>query len=670
MLCITKEQIDSFKKALKGRKIDVVKLMEMTSEARTKFFEKYVGESAKSVNTLFEEKLILKNRIQRIKNWASKVGEVGRYDPARKTELANLMSEYKARQQERMFNVREHESFLSDLVEEKLGVRINKAEAQTIYDLQAKTDKLFKKYDPKLEKWESDKAGAEYGASKVIYSKYIENIKNGDIPVKDMLQKYSKEIKEVWKDDKFEATGKIINDAISGLNDTLINAVASWDNSFMGRQGAITLTKNPKVWWNMAKNSVKDFYQSLKGNKPEDVAIAEIYRDPDFLNGNYEKAKITFGIEEEIPIKLLEKTPLFGKVFEASDVAFFDSSIRAKSGLFKMMKKTYEGKGIELTDTILKDMGSVVNAIAARGNVGRIGGSPIIKLLLWAPRMLKADWDVLTGHTFGLGLKTKQARIEAAKTITNVVIATAGISAMAEAMGAEVEKDPRSTDFLKIKVGNTRINTPFARGIPQIVTLFSRLATQKTKNSAGIFKELNSGDYGSRTLFDVGLDFLVNKTTPPASTVISFMRGADFKGDKPTAGATAFRFLPISVQNFVELKDDSSSMAIFGAFADIFGISANTYSSTERDWGEDTGVVLEQFKEKVGEVKFEEANDLFNSKVEEWMKTIKTNEKYKALSNDDKQKVITKKKGEIKTSIFNQYGFKYRAEKKTKLPKF
>lgn len=676
-ICIPKEKIDEFKRALKDKELDIFELMKMSTDARTAFFEKFAGDNAKTMNTLFEEKLILKNRIQGIKNWANKVGEMGRYDPAKQAKLDALISEYKARQQERMFNPKEEEGFLADLVEEKLGVRISKEQAKTVFDIQMKADELFDKYQKQPDYGkelkdlspESQKIAAEMGATKVMYKKYLDNLKSGNLPVKGMIKAYSQEIKDLWKESKYEATKKIMSEAIFGLWRTTINAVSSWDNSWMGRQGAITLIKSPKTWWNMATKSMSDFYQTLKGQNPEDTLMSEIYSDPDYINGNYEKAKLDFGIEEEVPTQILERTPVLGRIFKASDISFTDSAIRARRGLFKIMKKVYEAKGTLLDDVVLKDMGNVINAITARGKVGRIGTSAPVQILMWAPRMLKADWDVLTGHTFGFGLETKFARVQTAKTVFNVVVATAAVTAIAKAMGAQVETNPISTDFLKIKIGNTRINTPFARGMPQIVTLFARLITQKTKSSSGVITSLNSGEYGSRTLLDVGIDFLKNKTTPPSGAVLSWMEGKDFTGKKPTLGSTAFNFLPISVQNFIQLKDDASTQAVFGAFMDLFGIGVSTYKQ-ETDWAESTGAEIRQFHQKVGEAKFKQANDLYNQKVSDWMVSIKKNNKFNTLSEDDKQTVITKKKAEIKSAIFKQYGFVYQQTKSKPLPKF
>lgn len=665
--CIRQDKIQEFKDALKNKQLDVFELMKMGSEERTAIFEKFAGQDAKTMNLLFEEKLILKNRLQGIKNWVNKVGEMGRYDPAKKAKIEALLSEYKARQQERMFNPKENEGFLGDLVEETLGVRISKEQAKVAWEIQSKADELLKNYDTTTETWSSPETQAEYGATKQIYKKYLDNLKNEDLPIKELLKGYSKDVGQL---SGREAIKKVLVDSVSTVTKTMINAVASWDNSFMGRQGAITLIKSPKTWFNMAKSSLGDFYAGLKGTSDvrQDALFGTVYSHPDYMNGKFDLAKLKFGLEEEVPTKILEKIPVAGRIFKASDVSFIDSAIRARLGLWDIMKQADKAKGIELDEAGIRDRGKIINSITARGELGRIGTSEPVRLLMWAPRMLKADWDILTGHTLGFGLETKGARVQAAKNLTNIVIVTAAISAMAEAMGAQVEKDPRSTDFLKIKIGNTRINTPFARGIPQIVTLFSRLATGESKSSTGLINKLNSGEYGSKTLFDVGIDFLVNKTTPPVSAVISFARGKDFTGKKPTLESTAFNFLPIAVQNFLGLKDDSSGAAVFGAFSDLFGLGSNTYKQ-ETDWGQSTGKELLQFKAKVGDTAFKEANDKFNKLYSDWLSTTKQNKDYQGLSEEDKQKVLTKKKADFKERVFKSYHFKYKQDKKDPLVK-
>ena len=117
--CLLPDKVQEFKEALKNKDIKIGDLLNMSTEERTKLLEKYAGDNAKAVNTLFEEKMVLKNRIQGIKNWATKVGEVGKYSSLGKEELAKALSEYKAKQTERIFSPKEHEAFLNDLADKK-----------------------------------------------------------------------------------------------------------------------------------------------------------------------------------------------------------------------------------------------------------------------------------------------------------------------------------------------------------------------------------------------------------------------------------------------------------------------------------------------------------------------------------------------------------------------
>src|SRR3990167_11390690 len=74
MFCIPKELVEQFKAKLKTGEITPEKLVDMTSAERHASLGEILGESnAKSVNALFESKLLLKNQQLGIINWAKKV---------------------------------------------------------------------------------------------------------------------------------------------------------------------------------------------------------------------------------------------------------------------------------------------------------------------------------------------------------------------------------------------------------------------------------------------------------------------------------------------------------------------------------------------------------------------------------------------------------------------
>jgi hypothetical protein len=142
--CIPSDKAEEFKKSLRDGDIKIADLLDpkMTSEARTAIFEKYAGDQAKSLNLLFEEKLVLKNRMTGIKNFLSKVGGIGKFSEAGKAEIAKTLSDFRASQQQKIFSPTEYQAYLNDLADKKVGFHVTIEETRKISDLQAKINDL------------------------------------------------------------------------------------------------------------------------------------------------------------------------------------------------------------------------------------------------------------------------------------------------------------------------------------------------------------------------------------------------------------------------------------------------------------------------------------------------------------------------------------------------
>lgn len=145
------DKLEDFRKALKDKTLDIADLLDpkMTSEARTEMLRPYAGDAAADVNRLFESKLVLKNRLQGIKNFVSKLGEMGKYSPEGKVALKRAAADYEAAQMERVFSPKEHETFLNDLADKIVGTHISKEVASKIFELSAKADEL-RDVNPKM----------------------------------------------------------------------------------------------------------------------------------------------------------------------------------------------------------------------------------------------------------------------------------------------------------------------------------------------------------------------------------------------------------------------------------------------------------------------------------------------------------------------------------------
>ena len=667
-ICIPSSKITEFRKALKYKELNVPKLINMSTEERTTLFSKFAGNDAKAVNTLFEEKLILKNRIQGIKNWASRVGQLGRYDPQQKAKLDALMSEYVARQQQRIFNPQENEAFLADLVEEKFGTKISREEAANVFNLANKVEELKGNFNGKV--WTSGTDRLNYGASKVIYEKYVAALKSGDTSVKSLANNIWQETKLTWKENKPKAILDLLYRGIRGISESSVSLVASLDNSFLGRQGLRTLQTHPSIWWNGAKNSWKDIAGALKGQgeQMKDAVLADIYSRPNYINGNYKTAKLIPRFEEQFPVSWPERVPGFGRMFKGSQIAFEGSAIRMRSDLFDLLSGIAEKNGVAMDKYQVQSIGKVVTSLTARGQWGARGTPPFVRLILWAPKMLKGNIDVLTMHV-GQDI-SPFARRQAAVNLLKIVTETAVVMGIANAIHpGSATLDPRSSNFGKIRIGDTRID--ITGGAASIITLAARLITNSSKSSTtGIVTKYGSG-YAQTSRFDAIIEFFTGKSAPFARMIIDILQGKTYQGKQPTAGRELYALVtPISIQNLIDLKDNASADRILGVLADALGFSANSYGAMDVDWELNTGVKLTQFKQKVGQRKFKEANDLFNQEFNNWLNSVLADPNFQVLSDEDKQRVITNKRATLQKAILARYGFVYTPTPSKPVPPF
>lgn len=139
--CILPQKLEEYRKAWKNKDLDMAKLVKMSTEDRTALFKKYAGADAKKMNTLFEEKLVLKDKVAGLKNFYNKTAEKGRYGVIKKEQIAQEISRYKAMQQERILTPKEHQTYLNDLADRIAGTHIPKEVAQKLAELTSEVSK-------------------------------------------------------------------------------------------------------------------------------------------------------------------------------------------------------------------------------------------------------------------------------------------------------------------------------------------------------------------------------------------------------------------------------------------------------------------------------------------------------------------------------------------------
>jgi len=641
MFCLPKKIVKEIGKRLASSEMTVEKLSQMSPEQRRAYFAEFMGKDmATQFNAMVESKLLLKDQQAGLVNGIEKMAglkpEVKRDFLSRVQRLDKLLTD------------KELNLFSEDLIEQKLGMRVTMDEFAKITELSREIE--IRKQNL------TETNRLEYGAAQVLFSNYVNAIK---------LASEKKTFIESIKDPR-----KFIED-VAGTAKSL---KSSMDNSAVFRQGWKVLFTHPKIWLKNAVQTFSDISKSLRGRGGEvkDAMNADILSRENAVNGIYKKAKTDVGkIEEAYPTMWAEKVPILGRLYKASEVAFTAFVQRVRADVMDKYIEVAKENGIDISDTVqLESIGKLVNSLTGRGHLGRLEpAAGVVNNVFFSPRLLKSNIDFLTAHQFQKGV-TPFVRKQAAKNLLKVVAGTAAVLTIAEALQpGSVETDPRSSDFGKIRIGDTRFDV--SGGMSSIVTLASRLATMSSKSSAtGKITQLNSGEYGSQTGADVIYNFFENKFSPAMAVIKDLMRGQDFSGNKLTvSGELSNLFVPMIVTNYTELKNNpNSANMLLSMMADAFGIGINTYSASQTNWAKNPGLELQQFQKKVGDTKFKEANDLYNKRFNDWYKTVTDNYVYISLPEEDKQRVFANKKEEIKQNVLKEYGFKYKSQTK-KLPK-
>lgn len=675
MFCLPASLANKIKKAIRSGQLNPEKLNEMTSTERRKFLSGIVGdENAKQVNLLFEKKLLLKNQERAMYDWAREI--TGMSKEAKEKTLEKIQQTY-ADKKRRLYEPKENEKFLneitSDVYSKKYRIDISMEEAQTITELSAEVIANRTKMNADFT-WNNIKDAQNFGASKVAFDNYVGALKT-EAQKRTLVSPLSQ---KGWQ--RLEAVVEDANISLNFIADNSRAIVASVDNSFWGRQGIKVLftPKYSRLWGKNFLKSFSDIYQVLrhggvKGNAIIDGTKAEIYSRKNYLNGRYELGKkLDVGIkEEEFPTSLPSKIPAFGRLFKAAEVSYESGAMRLRTDVVDKMYKMAEKTGVDLTQKL--ETGSInqlVNSMTGRGSLGRVEAiAPIVNKAFFSIKFAKSNLDTLFLSYAGKNISSF-AKKEAALNLLQIAAVIGVILGIAKAIDDDsVKFDSRSANFGKIKIGNTRFDV--TGGMGAFIILFSRLATQSSKSSVtGKITKLGEG-YGTPDGMDVFWNFTENKFSPMFSVFKQIVQQETFEGDKPTVlNQMKNLTVPIIMQEGAEaIQDEKSANLMLVLIADGLGISVGTYS-LRTNWEQSTSKEMIQFKEKVGEKKFEKANEEFNQKVNDWFSEIENSNKYKNLTSEEKGKVITKKKSEIKEKIFKQYGFRYKQSPAKKLPRF
>lgn len=646
--CLIGEKADSFKKAILSGEINPEKLANMESADRRAFLEKYVGKAeSQAVNANFESKLLLKNQKAGITTWAKQLVGV---KPEVKQDLISRINKM-----DTVLDPGEKQQFLADLAAHKLGVNVTQEEAKTIMNLSKKVQDA--EALPRSTKDTVLKGGWKPTANDLNYGRAHYDMADHIQGLKDQANKFK--VSDFYKHPA-STFGKA-----AGLTRSLVTI---GDLSIGLRNGFKLMATHPTIW---AKDFSKGFVHMFKafGDKNAFREVQAYVRSSPFYN-DMVKANLLPKAEEAFPVSIPGKIPVLGRVARATEVGYEAISQYMRVDTYHKVISDAEKAGVDITSKNFKtSLGKFVGMLTNRGSIGPLERSGnAINNVLFSPRALAASLHLVTD--WARKDYDPYIRKQATKSLFQVAGTIAGIWSVANALQpGSVELDPRSSNFGKIKVGDTSFDV--TGGMGSLAVLAGRLFTQQSKSTTtGKVSQLNSGTFGGQTMLDVVTNFLENKSAPALGIIINQLRGTNAVGEKNTLGSQVSQAVtPLGIQTLegaLANKNPNNPDPYITMLLDDIGITAQTGKANgsnggENSWDTNTTKTVDQFKSKVSNSTFEKAGQQYDMKLSDFLNKIKGSSQYNNMSSNDQQAYITKEKTALEKKVMANSGFKYKA---------
>ncbi|HYF00235.1 MAG TPA: hypothetical protein VEJ18_15040, partial [Planctomycetota bacterium] len=363
--------------------------------------------------------------------------------------------------------------------------------------------------------------------------------------------------------------------------------MATGDISRVFRQDLVALARHPII---VGRN----YKPMIQAGKDPDIARAileDIKAHPRYDQAIEDGLAITDyrgparKIEEDmLGAEYVEKIPVFGKVAQFSNRAFNVGGAKNRFDIYNLLLDHAERVRPHkpLTKKERRHLTHVINGQTGRGNLDMgfspTSGSrvmeqaaPLLTLGLFSPRLMAARVQFLNPVYYAR--LSGPARVEAMRSFLHTMAAgSAVLWAASQLPGVDVGMDPRSSDFGKIRFGDTRID--IWGGFQQYVVNGWRFIKEQKKSSS-------TGEVYDVKRSKVLGDFLRGKESPNAAYVHGLLSEEDALGQPFDPAKAAFKsVIPLNLQSAHGAYKEGgpgTAAAAFGLGA--VGIGNQTYGT-------------------------------------------------------------------------------------------
>lgn len=620
--CLPKDKVSDFMKAISDGRLDVFKLQDMSSADRRGTIADIIGDDhAKEVNALFESKMLLKYKFG-LFDWVKQVTNI---DDKTRQSIADKISKI----DERILNPADQKSFLADLAAQKLGATVTQDEAKAIFDL---TNQVNSFKDAWTKSLSVDISRKDY--NKVIKPETVfETLRlktpsartTGDFDLDSSIHArndYGNAILDLQdKMEELKPDGTtLINHILNAASMPKTLATGLLHFSAIGVQGWGMISK--KVTWEAAYEQFRYFsseenYRNLQ---------AYIISHPKYENMVQDRLGLT-DITDQLSMReeaiqssyiqdankyLADKSGLPLNVFGASSRAFTGFLNYTRANRYIDLHNAAEsslGREIEPGEQLGKDIASVVNNFTGRGNldstlVGANSKTPDnfgktnqvwMNALFFAPRKIAATMQMFNPIEYGrlYNNARKSGNYTAANAaigqLTGSILATGAVLYLAHSMGANVDYNPTSTEFLKIQLPGSDEKLDITGGNAIWTRFLARMILNKETGKSGKVIQLGEG-YKPTTRADLAGQYIRGKLAPVTGSIADFMIGSDAVG-RPFSISEELRSRaePILLESLMNYYTQQPNKAIsdIPVLSAMFGVNVESPTSLGQRQGVD-----------------------------------------------------------------------------------
>jgi hypothetical protein len=224
----------------------------------------------------------------------------------------------------------------------------------------------------------------------------------------------------------------------------------------------------------------------------------------------------------------------------------------------------------------LKSLADFVNTATGSGGLYSLEKhASLFNKVMFAPRYVMSRVQFMNPYWYAK--QPQFVRKEALKTFGTFLGTVSSVISLVKLGGADVELDPRSSNFGKMKSGNTYFD--LTAGFGQYVRLFSQLLTgEKITQSGNLQKFGDKGPY-SETRADAVGRVLRGKLAPAWASLFNLAAGENVVGEPVTLSSELLdQVIPLYAGDLVDAINDRGAEALFQVgLPSFFGVQTNTF---------------------------------------------------------------------------------------------